>query len=394
MLWRAPIPADVASPATVKPLLEQALSSHPGHALLHAKLGYLHLDSKEFAAAAQRLEAALAIDRARDHDRILLARCYNYLGRHGETIDLLRARVKPSSERGKAYLKLGRTEEAEAEFRACLGDDPDEAEACRMLARLLRKSGRITELVTLCEDLSARGATNSQWLFTWGAALALAGDWARARRLMFEPERVTQIQLDLPGKITAALAEDILANPNRLSRFPTEDEANRGSTRVDNLFTGRRTDLLRKLLASLQEAVTVYQPLAHSDFDPWPALRPAVARLRPWGLVQSGGDYEEGHIHTSGWLSGVFYARIPPAVAAGTGPGCIEFGPPNAVAEAVPGLVLPRKYVPKEGLLILSPSHFQHRTIPSGLTEQRVSIAFDVVPSEAPRDELSETATM
>lgn len=322
--------------------------------------------------------AALAVDPRRDKDRLLLARCYNYLGRHDETLVLLSPEMKPVFERGRAYLFLGEVDKAEAEFRACLDFEPDDAEACRMLARLLRKANRIDEFVDLCEALFTRGSTNAQWLFSWGVALALAGDSGRARRLMFEPERVTQIHLPLPSAMIEELAQDILTNPNRLSHFPVEDEANRGSSRIDNLFTCQRSDLIASLLAMFQDRVSEYRAEARADFDPWPALRPGAARLRPWGLMQTGDDFEEGHIHTAGWLSGVFYVKVPPAVAEGMGPGCIEFGPPNAVARISPSMVPARKYNPREGLLILAPSHYQHRTIPSGLNEHRISIAFDV----------------
>jgi hypothetical protein len=35
---------------------------------------------------------------------------------------------------------------------------------------------------------------------------------------------------------------------------------------------------------------------------------------------------------------------------------------------------------PEEGMLVLFPSYFYHRTIPFESTEERISIAFDAVP--------------
>jgi hypothetical protein len=143
----------------------------------------------------------------------------------------------------------------------------------------------------------------------------------------------------------------------------------------------RRPELIRSLLRALEGCAAGYRAPARDGFDPWPRARPAAARLRPWGLLQREGDYEALHIHPSGWLSGVYYARVPSAVSGGTdGRGCIEFGPPTGLAEVVPDAAPTRRYVPREGLLLLAPSHYPHRTIPSGLDEDRISIAFDVVP--------------
>jgi hypothetical protein len=49
----------------------------------------------------------------------------------------------------------------------------------------------------------------------------------------------------------------------------------------------------------------------------------------------------------------------------------------------MPDLAPAGRYVPKQGMLILAPSHYQHRTIPSGVDQDRISVAFDVVPEKA-----------
>jgi tetratricopeptide (TPR) repeat protein len=390
MLWRAPIPENVGAPAVIEALLARALAANPRNPAIHAKRGYLLLDRKDYAAAASSFEAALGLDRGAGDLRTVLAHCYNYLHRYEAAIEVLRPVDKATFDRGRALMELGDTGEAEREFRAVLADNPDNRAACRMLCRLLRQAGRLEELVSACEGLAARGAANAQLLYNWGWALALIGDLERARRLMFEPERIASPELPVPpgfpdmAAFTEALAGEILANPNRISTFPVEDEANRGSSRVDNLFTGRRPELIEAMLGAFEQAVASYVPAARPGFDPWPWARPSVARLRPWGLLQRQAEFEEGHIHPGGWLSGVFYVRVPSAVSSdGPGPGCIEFGPPTAIAREMPDLAPARRYLPREGMLLLAPSHYQHRTIPSGTGEYRISVAFDVVPDNA-----------
>jgi hypothetical protein len=386
MIWGAPLPEKVAHPGVVRPLLEQALAANPDSAILHEKLAYLHYDRFDFPAAAAHFEAAMARDPGAAVG-LRLARCYNVLRRPRDALDLLLGEERPSNERGLALMSLGETEAAEREFRAVLAADPDDAMACRKLSRLLRKSGRAAEMADLCEDLAARGAGNAQLLYNWGWALALTGDLERARRLLFEPERVIAIDLPPPPGIadmeafTDALADEILTNRHQLSEFFEDEQANRGSRRVDDLSTCRRPALIDLLLRSLEQAAGACPTAARDGFDPWPRARPRAARLRPWGLIQREGEYEAQHIHAGGWLSGVIYVRVPECVSdEGPGRGCIEFGPPEGLAEVMPGAAPTRRYVPREGLLLLAPSHYPHRTIPTGVDEHRISIAFDVMP--------------
>ncbi|HMC92856.1 MAG TPA: putative 2OG-Fe(II) oxygenase [Allosphingosinicella sp.] len=392
MIWGAPLPDNVASPAAMRALLARAVSASPQNPRLFAKLAHVELDAKDYGAAAIALEAALRLGAEAPELRVLLARSYNYLRRHAEALTILAGDDAPRFERGRALMEMGDDEAAEREFRAVLARNSDDPAACRMLCRLLRRAGRTIDHLSACEQLAERGARNAQFLYNWGWALALAGEEERARRLMFEPERVVQVDLAAPeafadlASFNAALGADILGNPNRIAHFPEEDEANRGSARIDNLFSGQRAEPVRMLLATIERAVAALTPEARPGFDPWPRLRPASARLRAWGLIQRREAYEEGHIHPGGWLSGVYYLRIPPAVAEARapGPGCIEFGPPSGLVRAglAPGPT--RAYVPREGMLLLAPSHYQHRTIPSGVDEYRICVAFDVVPMDRP----------
>lgn len=168
----------------------------------------------------------------------------------------------------------------------------------------------------------------------------------------------------------------------------TDELAMRGAAWVQHLMNGARPDVIRALLAALQAAVDRHVAelvgAAQGDIadrDPWLAARPRRARLGPWGLIQKSGDYEDWHMHRGGWLSGVYYVRVPePFSTAGDGAGCIEFGPPPSVAEAGAAPHGPLRIAPHEGLLLLSPSHHHHRTIPFVSARRRISCAFDVCP--------------
>jgi tetratricopeptide (TPR) repeat protein len=377
----------MAAPATAAVLLERAIAARPDKASLRLKLADLEIERYDFASAAAALEAGLALGPDLAGARPRLARCYNALGRHRDALGALDAVDRPEFERALALVRLGLDAEAEREFRAVLDLEPSHRPACRQLGKILRRQERIAELLEICRSLHARGATHAQLFHVWGAALALAGRDEEARALLFDRARVAELALPVPkgfadiAGFNAALADELLGNPYRLSDFPVEDEANRGSSRVHALFAGRRPELVRALLDSLQALVAARPRPRRYAFDPWADARPERAHLKAWGLIQSGGDYEEWHSHPGGWMSGVYYVQVPGSVTAeGRGPGCIEFGPPAALARARPGFVPIWRHAPREGRLLLGPSHYSHRTIPTGAAEQRISFAFDIVP--------------
>jgi tetratricopeptide (TPR) repeat protein len=385
ILWNPPEGDNVAPPAIAQALLRRAVAADPDNPALHLKLAAVAMDRFDFDAAAERLEAALRLGAA--EARSPLAHCFNQLRRHEQVLEILPGGGEPHHERAVAQLRLGREREAEAEFRAVLSADPNHRHACRQLCKLLRKSDRAAESLAICEDLQARGASHAQLFHDWGWALALDGDLERARALLPSPARIAELELPPPTgfaditEFNRALADELTGNPCILSDFNTEEEANRGSSRVHSLFAGRNPELIRTLLATLERVIESWRPARAGGFDPWLDARPAAARLKAWGLIQRGGDYEEWHIHRGGWLSGVYYVEVPSSVAdAADGRGSIEYGPPRRLAEAMPDLISRRRVTPREGHLLLAPSHYPHRTIPTGAAELRISFAFDVVP--------------
>lgn len=387
--WHPPDGDAVANPPTVGALIEQAIAASPANPVLRLKRADLALDRFDFAAAAADLETALSLDPALPGLRSRLARCRNALGQHQEA---LAVGAEPGDthsqyQRALALDSLSRGDEAERAFRAILDQNPHHRQSCRKLCRLLRRSGREEEMLAVCEGLAARGAAHAQLFYDWGIAAALTGDASRARALLLNPARIAEVSMPIPkgfadiAAFNAALADEILGNPHWISEFGHGEEANRGSVRVERLFAGKRPAMMRQLLASLQRIAEGYAAAPAGPFDPWLDARPQEAHLRAWGLIQRRAEHEEWHIHRGGWLSGVYYVRVPEGISSqGDGCGCIEFGPPRPLGRALPGLIPTRRFTPRAGKLILAPSHYSHRTIPSGVDDYRISFAFDVVP--------------
>ncbi len=114
--------------------------------------------------------------------------------------------------------------------------------------------------------------------------------------------------------------------------------------------------------------------------------RPPDTRMRMWGVVMHAGGHQIPHIHPAAWLSGVYYPEVPGFVSAEDPEhrGWIEFG--RAPEEEFPDLSpMPVEAIrPEEGLLLIFPAWFYHRTIPYPANVRRISVAFDLVPAAPP----------
>lgn len=375
-------------------MLLRAAVLTPDTAWIHARIGRIWLDRLDFARAAAAFDTALRIDPMLDDVRLGLARCWNRLGRHGDVAGLIAAATTPISShglymRGIAAMGLNRPDLAERDFRAALADDPTHREAAFELGRLLRAGNRLNELGDLCDHLWARGARHVQLLLDRGRVEAYAGRADAARDLLFSPGRISRSTLDCPAgfrsldDFNAGLAAELTTNPYPITDVPVDELAMRGATRIHHLMNGRDPALIRALFTAITACIDrdVARRVASTPdaaHDPWLQCRPARARLRAWGLIQGHGAYEDWHTHRAGWLSGVYYIAIPePFSEEGDGDGCIEFGAGPSMADRYPETL---RVAPRAGMLLLTPSHIHHRTIPFPRPGKRISFAFDVRP--------------
>ena len=105
-----------------------------------------------------------------------------------------------------------------------------------------------------------------------------------------------------------------------------------------------------------------------------------------WGVVMRAGGHQISHIHPAAWLSGDYYPEVPDFVSAEDPEhrGWIEFG--RAPEEEFPDVKpMPVEAIrPEEGLLVIFPAWFYHRTVPYPADARRISVAFDLVPAAAP----------
>ena len=131
----------------------------------------------------------------------------------------------------------------------------------------------------------------------------------------------------------------------------------------------------------IREAVADYLERLPEDSDhPFVAARPDEWKLTIWGVVLDRAGCQGTHLHPTGWLSGVYYVRIPKSIGTASQEGWIEFGrPPASIGCHTEHETI--RVQPEAGRMVLFPSYFYHHTVPFKSEGTRISIAFDLMPA-------------
>ena len=134
----------------------------------------------------------------------------------------------------------------------------------------------------------------------------------------------------------------------------------------------------------MEEGVAEFLTTLPADSDhPFITHMPKKWQLVAWAIVMDRQGHQLPHIHPAAWISGVYYVQLPSLMQGdGNGhAGWIEFGRPQSdfKSKAEPEI---RIFRPEEGLMFLFPSYLYHETIPYESDENRISVAFDVLPAD------------
>ncbi len=339
---------------------DSALALAPGHPFVLATQGALLCGLERFSDGAEALEAAI---------------------REGPRDDMALVNL--------AVARRWSDRRAEEALRAACGINPDNARAVADLANLLIGSGRAAEAVDVCEVFLARHPGERLVTTSFAFALRDTGRADEARRILDYERLVQAAGIAVPegfetlAGFNAGLAERLESDASLL--MSPVSKATRGGGQTGELdFDGDA--VLEAFRERVAEHVTAYAARCRqAGLGEHPVMisAPESWTLRAWGTVLESGGHQTPHMHPLGWLSGVYYTKLPPDMGeADPQAGWLEFGAtPDRIRTASPPEL--RLIEPAEGLLVLFPSYFYHRTLPFVSATTRVSLAFDVVPGLA-----------
>ncbi len=372
------------------------LAAEPRNVDAVNNMGAVYYELTRFDDAESTYRDALAIDSEHADTLYNLGVLLHQVERYEEAVDAYQRATAVRPHYAECHLnlgytmhKLGRLDQAEKSYQRAIELDPDSAQAHANLGDVFLARGEPQAALALSDSFLDKHAGDTGMLAFKTIALRESGDMDGSRSLADVGKFVHAAELKVPKEFTdrdafnTALAAHICAHPS-LVDAPASHATRQGKHSGELLIEPKGP--MAAWETSLREAIEEYRAALPDDTThPFVKSMPGRYRLTAWSVVLERQGHQIPHIHPSAWLSGVYYVALPGAVAASTEDtaGWIEFGQPpdHYHGKTQPELALKK---PRQGLLVLFPSYFYHRTIPFDAPGQRISIAFDVLPYREP----------
>ncbi len=387
-------------PADARRLLNEIVAARPDDAAAHVNLSAVALELGDKPAALEHAEKAARLAPGMIEAEFNLGVALQASGdadaavrQYRRVLALAPGHAAAALNQGETYLSMGDTENAGRSFARALEIDPGFAKAAVNRADLDLVQGDPAAAITGIDAYLRRRPGQPLALAFKAAALWENGNDDAARALVDMDRLLAVTDISPPSgfaslsDFNAALVQHVLEHPS-LTPSP-ESHATRHGRHSGELLAepmGPIADLSRLI----RDAATAYvRERPRDPSHPFLADVPDAIEglgLSIWGVVMERDGHQIPHIHPAAWLSGVYYADVPPGIGDGVRDdgsdtylsGWIEFGrPPGDFHLRRPPEV--RNLKPAPGRLILFPSYLYHRTIPLAVDAFRVSIAFDLI---------------
>jgi len=375
-------------------LYRRAVLQRPDFVEAHYNLGnaLMKLGRNGAAVDAYRRAAALKPELAAAHNN--LGNALHALGRDEEAAEAYRSvlRLAPDSPEvlrnlGIALERMGKRGEAIDAYRAAVAKRPDWPLAYSNLANALLSAGEARAAVETADRWLALDPGTIEALSIKALALYEAGEREAAAYLL-DFNLVRRIKIEPPPGYSSlrafnqALVEYTLAHPSLHVPEAADPHYHHPALAITKTFFGPSDGPVAAFERIVRRAVADYiAAIPPGSQHPYLAHPPQQWDFASWAAVLHFQGNLTPHIHLDGYVSGVYYPQLPDVVGAPEHghAGFFELGPPP---EQFP-LTAPvdsMSIQPEEGLMILFPSYFYHRTVPFESTQRRISIAFDACP--------------
>ncbi len=370
----------------------RALELDPANPATHNNLGVVLQKSNRAREAVASFRQAIALRPGYAEAYVNLCQALRVLGDLDEAIAVGRQAVEVNPGHcqthdcyGSALSRAGEFDDAVAAFRTALSIDETFRPSQINLAKTYIKQGCPDQALETLDRCLGFYPGNTEALATKCVALNELGDRESLDELMNFTDLIAKedigarLEPEQLATFNTALAEHVKGHPTLT--FEPEKNSTKGGFQSGNLAVEPKGPIAR-LEGLIGEAVNAYvRERVGRIRHPFLAKIPSETSPRLWGVILKSQGHQMPHIHSSAWISGCYYLKVPDAISeASEGwPGWIEFGCPHPRLGAKSEPMVTRVR-PAEGLMLLFPSFFYHATVPFASEDDRISIAFDVIP--------------
>ena len=358
----------------------------------------------------------------RDHPDVIdghqtLSSLLPQIGRRPEALDSYRAALAKRPDIGMLWVSafglarglgdwpalLALTQDAEARFGrdtmitvfralALSGFDRDEAARDALVEAIATEPGYAPARTTLAHVLVRLGdykAAEAEALHATKLAPQDQAAWALLTviwRLLADGCEAWLSDYDRNVMITDVEGIDwvkLRENLNRRHRTlaaPGEQSLRGGTQTRGKLFDSPDPDIQLLKRAIAVSACNALQKLPKDPVHPFLSRNTGyVDFVGSWSVRLRSEGFHISHIHPEGWLSSALYVDLPPEVGLRSEKGALAFGVPDAALKLTLG---PQRVVqPRVGQLVIFPSYFWHGTLPFESAQERLTVAFDALPT-------------
>ena len=402
-------------------LITRAIAIDPDLAEAHSNLGTALRDLGKLEEAVTSYHKALSLKPDYDDAHNNLGNALKDLGKPEEAVASYHKalNLKPDlaeahNNLGNALRDLGKPEEAITSYQKALNLKPDYVNAHNNLGLALRELGRLEDALQIFESIDTPEcyAQVLECLFALGEYDKFYEKQTASARNNEINTRVAAINAFASHQLNRSDPHPFCPTPLKFVRVcepldgvddadgflrdlmddlqsreaiwePPGKTTRHGFQTMSNLFKkpyGRLVELDR----IIKDTIENYRFEFSSENCDFIKLFPKTLTLSGWFIRLIKGGHQAEHIHSGAWLSGIFYLQMPKCTDQEEG--SIELGLWGYDYPILNKSYPKNRFYPKNGSIILFPSSLFHRTIPFHSDEERMSIAFDLRPTQTWRN--------
>lgn len=294
----------------------------------------------------------------------------------------------------RCLVRLGEVEAGLAAHARALALAPEDAELHTHHAASLLVAGRPDAALAAAELACARAPHHQHAQALRVLAWRLLGDpraaWAAGTSTGASLVQACDLEAP-PGFASMAAFNTALAAELHALHGDHQapiDQTLRGGTQTGGNIFDQGHPLVDALKARISQAVGRYIASLPDDAS-HPFLAQRLRAASAWRYTDSWSSqlhsrgFHTDHVHPHGWISSAYYVSVPPVCAdASARQGWLRFGRPDL---PLPGVdldsLVQQEVQPVPGRLVLFPSMAWHGTRPFDDAADRLTIAFDVMPT-------------